>query len=146
LNRILILTCLLLVTKAIAYPIEGGASAGQSRSTVNNVFSPDQAVRGKRAYLANCSLGCHSPTLTGGERAPTLAGDDFLGRWRGRTLEELFIRIKSTMPQTKPQSLSDDLYIDIVAFLLDANGMPSGITDLRADPVTLKMITINDTH
>jgi hypothetical protein len=48
------------------------------------------------------------------------------------------------MPQTKPQSLSDDLYIDIVAFLLDANGMPSGTTDLPADPATLKLITIND--
>jgi mono/diheme cytochrome c family protein len=123
----------------------GTPAGGPLRSTADGVFSPEQVARGKLAYLANCS-SCHLAALTGAERAPSLAGDAFLQRWHGLTVEELFQRIKLTMPQTKPQTLTDDTYIDIVVYLLDVNGLPSGSTDLAANPVILKAITISDVN
>ena len=119
-------------------------SAASSRSTAEAVYSDSQASRGRSAYLANCSSGCHGSRLTGGESAPALAGDAFVGRWKGLTLDALFERIRSTMPLTKPQSLSDSTYVDIIAFLLDANGFPGAGSDLVADPAALKQIVISD--
>jgi hypothetical protein len=114
------------------------------RSTEEGVFSSAEAARGEREYRAHCSSGCHGPDLTGGERVPSLAGDSFLTRWRGRSVGDLYLKIKLTMPQTQPQSLSDGVYLDLVAFLLDANGLPSGSADLKFDEALLKAIIIKD--
>lgn len=105
-------------------------------------FTPEQAARGKVSFQSNCSNGCHMPDLTPGQRAPALAGDSFLQHWKELTVDELFQRIRSTMPQQKPQSLSDQVYIDIVAFLLQANGLPSGNIELKSDPAVLKSVII----
>lgn len=113
------------------------------RSTDDGVYSDRQSMRGKRAYLAQCAA-CHEPDLTGGDEAPALAGDAFLQHWRGRPVQELFHLINSTMPQNRPHSLSEATYIDITAFLLDANGMPSGTHDLPADPALLHAIAIGN--
>jgi hypothetical protein len=82
------------------------------------------------------------PQLTGSERAPALAGDVFLQRWKGHTVAELFARIRTTMPQQNPRSLSDEIYIDVLAFILQSNGLPSGDHVLEPDPQTLGTISI----
>jgi hypothetical protein len=82
------------------------------------------------------------PQLTGGERAPALAGEVFLQRWTGRTVADLFARIQSTMPQQSPRSLPDEVYIEIVAFILQANGLPAGDHVLVPDTDTLRRISI----
>jgi S-disulfanyl-L-cysteine oxidoreductase SoxD len=114
------------------------------RGTTDGVFSREQVARGRIQYLTNCNLGCHGPGLTGSERVPALAGEGFVQRWRGRSVDELFQRIKLTMPQTAPQSLSDVSYVDIVAFLLDSNGFPSGPQGMRPDGGALRAIIIVD--
>ena len=48
---------------------------------------------------------------------PALAGQDFLGKWTGATANELFERIRTTMPQASPGSLSPQQYVDIVAHI-----------------------------
>ena len=50
------------------------------------------------------------------------------------------------MPQGKPGSLTHDQYIDVIAFILDANGFKSGDTDLKADGTALKTIMISGPH
>jgi len=125
--------------------IPGNArSAGPLQSTAQGVFSDAQSARGRNAYLANCSSGCHGPNLLGGGSAPALAGDAFIARWRGMAIYTLFDAIRSTMPKNRPHSLTDATYTDIVAFLLDANGFPSTEHELVADPSTLKRIAISD--
>ena len=119
-------------------------SANARHSTGEGVFSDAQSMRGRSAYLENCSVGCHGPTLTGGDRAPSLAGDAFIARWKGLTVDALFQRVRSTMPQGRPGSLRDATYIDIIAFLLDANGFPSAAGELVADSALLGQIIISD--
>jgi hypothetical protein len=113
-------------------------------STADGVFTIEQADTGKRAFSEHCSSGCHGSNLTGVESVPALAGDAFVARWEGFTIGALFQRIRRTMPQSSPQSLGDATYIDIIAFLLDANGYPSGKRRLIPAQDLLDRITIGE--
>jgi len=106
------------------------------------IFTAAQTARGKSIFLASCSNGCHMPDLAAGTRAPALAGDSFRERWQGHSGNELFERIRDTMPQQSPHSLSDGAYVDIVAFLLQANGYAAGEIELRADPGVLENLVV----
>ena len=50
---------------------------------------------------------------------PGLAGEEFLEHWDKATVEDLFRRIKTTMPADHPGSLADADYLDVVAFLIE---------------------------
>jgi quinoprotein glucose dehydrogenase len=113
-------------------------------STADGVFTIEQADSGKRAFTQHCSSGCHGSDLTGLEGVPALAGEAFVARWEGLSVGALFQRIRRTMPQSRPQSLSDNTYIDIIAFLLDANGYPSGQRHLIPTQALLDAITVGE--
>jgi S-disulfanyl-L-cysteine oxidoreductase SoxD len=115
------------------------SSAGER--PMDGVFTEIQASRGQSVFLKECS-SCHARDMGGNERIPALAGDTFLRHWQGQLLEKLFTRIKLTMPQNSPQSLSDTDYIDIVAFLLQSNGFPEGGAELTPDSAILKKTAI----
>jgi S-disulfanyl-L-cysteine oxidoreductase SoxD len=132
------LAATLAVVAAIATMTALGADAG--RTINDHVFSSAQAQRGQQAFRQNCATGCHMTDMTGSERAPGLAGDSFMLRWNGQTLGDLFARIQQTMPQTAPHSLSDQTYVDIVGYILSANGLPSGSSELKSDLDSLKAI------
>jgi mono/diheme cytochrome c family protein len=117
----------------------GGAAAG------DGVFTADQSKRGEAIYNANCAM-CHQPDLGGKEPVPELAGDKFLSHWLNHPVSELFTRVSTTMPQGKPGSLTHAEYIDVIGFILDANGFKSGPTELAADTDALKTITISGPH
>ena len=118
------------------------AKADAAPATVwNGVFGKDQSKRGEAAYMANCAT-CHQEDLGGKEPAPELAGPTFMSHWDNHSVLDLFTRVSTTMPQGKPGSLSPDAYTDVIAFLLDANGFPSGAADLKRDNDALKKVTI----
>jgi mono/diheme cytochrome c family protein len=127
----------------VAASVAGNLGSASGLRITDGVYSSTQASRGQSAYMQECSA-CHMPELTGSERAPALAGDSFLRRWRGLSLGSFFERIKSTMPQNKPQSLGDAVYVDIAAFLLQSNGFPEGAVDLKSDPAFLKEVLITN--
>jgi quinohemoprotein ethanol dehydrogenase len=102
----------------------------------------EQALRGKDEYDKSCG-SCHGQDLGGRDPAPALTGDAFSVHWLGRTVGDLFGKVHSTMPQTKPDSLSHQTYLDIVAFMLRANNIPVGKDSLKDDPATLKNLKIN---
>jgi mono/diheme cytochrome c family protein len=120
------------------------AYADPGRTVNDHVFSAGQALRGQQAFRKNCASACHLITMTGGERVPGLAGEAFMLRWNGQTVADLYERIQSTMPQTAPRSLTPQSYIDIVAYILSANGLPAGTTELPPDPGSLKTIKFVD--
>ncbi len=95
------------------------------RSTRDGVYGAAQAEAGKALYAKSCATGCHGANLAGGGPTPSLAGKDFLARWSGLSVGELYKRVR-TMPKNVPGSLSDDAYREVVAFLLSANGFPAG--------------------
>ncbi len=95
------------------------------------VHSASQAENGRTAYTRSCAI-CHRTDLQGNFEAPPLAGTNFLNYWRDRTPRELFERVRDSMPPDRPGRLGDQAYLDIVAYLLQANGAPAGDQMLTA--------------
>jgi mono/diheme cytochrome c family protein len=115
--------------------------SGQERSVWDGVYTEEQSRRGERTYSDSCAT-CHAADLTGSQVVPALVGADFLTKLNGSMLSDLFDRIRTTMPQDGPGSLSSAQYADVVAFMLNKNNFPAGTADLPADIDALKTIHI----
>ena len=94
------------------------------------VYSAAQAERGKSDFDQSCS-SCHNVDLKGSARAPSLLGAGFLKNWDNASAQELFAKLRDSMPAGNPEGLSPGDKIDILAYLLQANGFPAGGTDLN---------------
>ena len=115
------------------------ASAQESPS-----YSPAQAISGKATYERQC-VACHGEGLDDGEFGPMLRGDDFLLRWGGKSVEELFHYVTDTMPTAQPGSLTEEEYLNVVAYLLSRNTIAAGppLTPLTQRTMTLPATTFN---
>jgi quinoprotein glucose dehydrogenase len=67
--------------------------------------------------------------LGGHEYAGALTGYPFQMKWEDASVAEVFGRVRS-MPLGEPGSLTTQEYLDILAYLLQANGYPSGKDEL----------------
>ena len=104
----------------------------QAPTTVlDGVYTQAQAQRGEAVYSTSC-IGCHEGQDADG---PELMGRAFLDRWREDKLEPLFTFIKTTMPGNNPGSLDERAYTDIIAFILEENGLPAGERELSPDMI-----------
>jgi len=129
---------------AVGIIIGLAAIAQTSRTVWDGVYTEDQAKRGEGVYAKECA-SCHGSELTGGESAPALAGDSFFANWNGLTLGDLFERIRVSMPQNAPGSLSRQQNADILAFILKVNQFPVGKTELDRQTDILKQIKFDST-
>jgi len=112
--------------------VDDYAGAQESGKTVaDGVYTDAQASRGAAAYDVACS-GCHRADL-GGATGPSLRGPRFARTFAGKDLKTLFTKIAATMPRNMPASLADEVYLDIVAHVLNENGFRAGSQDLTAD-------------
>jgi quinoprotein glucose dehydrogenase len=102
------------------------ALAQAPASVLDGVYTKEQAERGHAAYERYCHQ-CHEGLENDG---PDLTNKAFLDRWREDTLEPLFSFIATTMPGTAPGSLDERVYADLVAFMLEAQELPAGQTEL----------------
>jgi S-disulfanyl-L-cysteine oxidoreductase SoxD len=132
--------------KAIKFEGQTAADAAPepNRSVMDGVYTEEQNRRGQAVYADACA-SCHAAALTGADVVPALVGADFLGKWTGATAGELFERIRTTMPQASPGSLSPQQYADIVAHIFNKNRFPAGRTPLDGDAAALGMIRIETT-
>src|SRR5581483_322146 len=103
------------------------------KTVLDGVFTDTQAKRGETAYGMTCA-GCHGEDLSGRAMGP-LRGDRFLDRWREDSLDVLFTHIRTRMPANAAGSLSEAAYLDILAYILQANGFPAGPGELTAAAV-----------
>ena len=110
-----------------------------TKSIWDGVFTEAQATRGKALYSENCA-SCHGGELTGGEMAPPLAGGEFMAGWDGLTIGDLFERVRISMPQNAPGSLSGQQNADILAFIFSASKFPAGQSELPKEAGILKQI------
>ena len=62
--------------------------------------------------------------------------------WNGKTASELLEMIRGKMPQDRPGSLPRQQYADILAFLFEKNGLPTGKDELPAAQTDLERIAI----
>jgi mono/diheme cytochrome c family protein len=113
-----------------------------TRSTSSGVFTAEQAKNGERAFQAKCA-GCHGEDLHSTDpEAPDLTEGAFKFGWQGKTIANRFEQIRSTMPYGNSRSLDDQTYVDIVAYILAFNGIPSGKQKLEPDVRILEQIVI----
>ena len=128
---------------AFAPPQAAGPAAG-SRSVWAGVYTEAQEKRGAAIYGRECST-CHGERLKGGEGAPALTGSEFSANWNGRSVGDLFDRIRQTMPAPpeQPGKLTPQQNADVVAHILSVNGFPAGTTELPVEIAPLKRIRID---
>ncbi len=113
--------------------LNAGPVASQTRRSVwDGVFTAEQAARGKTMFATTCAA-CHAADLSGGN-GPALKGDVFVSHWMEGSLDALFARVKSMPPNRA--NLGDSAYIDLLAFVLDANAFPAGAQELNAEAIT----------
>lgn len=116
----------------LALPAQNGGDMPR-RSTLDGVFTREQAARGRDVYDGMC-LSCHP--------AVTHTGPQFVETWNGKRLGDLFSFVVERMPKNEPGSLSLREYADVLAYILRLNGMPPGPNDLPVDSLALNAIRL----
>lgn len=96
-------------------------------------FTAAQVDRGRTEYRQSC-LDCHGAQLDDGEfgGAP-LKGNSFREKWFGMTADALYGYISTAMPPDRPGRLNPQTYADLTAYILSANGIQAGTTELPTD-------------
>jgi len=117
--RALAIICVVALVVAAVASAQNSPSA---ETTVRDgVYSAEQAKRGRTTYDAKCA-SCHD----GGTMGPELWGDQFLAQWDTKWVGAFFSRIQTTMPEDAPGTLGENDILDVVAYVLQTNGFPSG--------------------
>ncbi len=62
--------------------------------------------------------------------------------WFDTNVYTLFTKLRDTMPSTYPDTVADDVKLDILTYLLQSNGFPAGATELRLNQKELENIPI----
>ncbi|HEY7441988.1 MAG TPA: cytochrome c [Vicinamibacterales bacterium] len=134
--------CVLLVMSVLCVLTADSPAAAQGTGTIwDGVYTAAQAARGKTTFEGTCAR-CHNVELTGSERGPALKGSTFLSHWEDDSLESIFNKIRDTMPPIGPNTLSEDIKIDILAYILQVNSYPTGNSDLRPTGTLLENVKI----
>jgi len=116
-----------------AAPVPAPAAAPAAPAAADGFFSAEQAVRGGETYRQVCSE-CHARS--------EFRGPDFEWRWRRQTAWELFREISTTMPEDRPGSLGEEVYVAIVAYLLSLNDYAAGGHDLAPTREALSSVPL----
>jgi len=104
---------------------EAPAVTSTTAATVAASFNPAQAQQGQTVFQSKCA-SCHGTKLEGGAHAPALTGNTFWTQWNQQTARALYGRIISTMPPDAPGTLSENDAINVVSYILQTNGLPTG--------------------
>lgn len=91
-----------------------------------------QLEAGEQWFRAVC-VECH---------ADNVADADFKAKWNGRSVYDLFDRMRSSMPDSDPGSLTYETYVALTAYLMKLNGMPSRTAPVPADSSALANLTL----
>jgi S-disulfanyl-L-cysteine oxidoreductase SoxD len=127
---------------SLVFQAAATAKAQGENKIWTGVFSAAQAERGKENFEANCAR-CHQSTLGGSDRGPALKGENFWASWEHETVNTLFIKVRDNMPPNLTgNQLEPQAKLDIVAYLLQSNGLPVGDAELKTSPDALDAIQI----
>jgi cytochrome c-type protein NapC len=98
-------------------------------SAASGWYTVEQADAGKQLFEGSCSH-CHGTKLEGMAGAPALSGASWKQRFAGAKLLTVWGEIKGPMAQYANVTLSAQQALDILAFLLEQNGLPAGTRPL----------------
>ena len=136
-----------MTTEEVAVVLGGLEGTDPLVSVWEGVFTEEQANRGQAVYPGPCGT-CHGRRLNGAPDdpdmppTPPLARARFLRNWDGRTLATLFEYTRATMPESNPGALTDQEYIDLIAYMLNVGGTPAGNDELPPDLQRLARVVI----
>ena len=100
------------------------------------IYTAAQAKRGETIFKEKCAT-CHD----GNGFGPVLQDDAFWSAWGGKGARTLYSSIISSMPPMDPGSLSEKMVLDIVAYILQLNALPSGAKEIeRANELNSVML------
>jgi len=156
--HILIFIAVLVAISALAIwfnlgPVAHSAAASAAsvhRSVWDGVYTYAQADRGGALYDRYCGA-CHGRYLEGiaqlpsepvWVRKPPLSGGEFRANWNDMSLGDLFERFRISMPQNAPGALTRQQNADVVAYVLQQNGYPSGGQEMTPERSVLDTIKI----
>jgi hypothetical protein len=95
-------------------------SSPTSKTVWDGVYTKDQAAEGRGVYERACAH-CHETS-----EAPRLYGENFVRTWFEEPLTVPFQRMRETMPQDAPGTLSPTEYLSVLTYVLERTGYPSG--------------------
>ncbi len=115
-----------------AAPVEQDGVEEDLRSTLEGVYTEEQAERGEKLMWDICAE-CHfEEDYTG----------PFMQDWIGASVWGLFDSIWSTMPEDNPGGLPLTDYADAIAYMFSLNGLPPGDEELGTAQDVLDRIKI----
>ena len=132
----------ILTSIAVTLSLSAVSYAQDSGLIWDGVYSIDQASRGETVYSETC-VSCHGQDLGGNSNSPGLVGMGFMFLWEGKTLGEFFEKIRSDMPTDRPGQLTQQNYLDVLAYILLQNAFPSRTEELSSSLDILNEITIS---
>jgi len=129
----LIVTAILCVSPTLT---RAQSAAAPQKLVGEGVFTETQAARGKQAYETNTCTRCHLDTLEGREQTgggnggAALIGLRFVQDFGESKLSKLVNKIRVDKPNDNPGTLTDQVALDIAAYVLMKNNYPTGRADL----------------
>jgi mono/diheme cytochrome c family protein len=108
--------------------LEGATVPGKLPPNSAGWYTPEQAANGAKSYQKTCA-SCHGARLQGGS-GPALLGKQFWQAYGGKKVSTLWSAVHTQMPMSAPDSVSATNSTNIMAFLLQKNGVPSGTVPL----------------
>ena len=106
---------------------ESSTSGSTTQSAAPVVTFASQVEAGAEAYATNCAI-CHGTNLEGSTLGPLLSGFSWVRRWGTQTPTLLLGNIQANMPPGGNESITEEDYLNIVAHMLQVNGV-DGITE-----------------
>ena len=115
-----------------------------TRSVWDGVYTEAQSKRGEAVYRQNCA-SCHGVALEGIETAGPLTGARFTANWNGVTVGDMFERVRMSMPNDRPGTLSRQQTADVLSYVFSVNRFPAGKAELARQSELLKQIKFDAT-
>jgi mono/diheme cytochrome c family protein len=116
-----------------------------TRSVWDGVYTEAQSKRGEAVYRLNCAR-CHGVALEGIETAGPLTGARFTANWNGVTVGDLMERVRVSMPNDRPGTVSRQQIADVLAYVFSVNRFPAGKAELARQTELLKQIKFEATR
>ena len=115
-----------------AHPAAAQTSDGEPLTTLDGVYTTEQAQRGAEVIEQVCRE-CHEDEEFVGA---------FIRSWAGASVAALYDDIYSLMPEDQPGSLPPQQYADVIAYILQLNGLPPGDVELATARDALERVII----
>ena len=125
-----LLAAMALLSLAVALP--AFAQTEERLTTLDGVYTEEQAGRGAQVVEDVCRE-CHDDEEFVGA---------FIRSWAGASVAALYDDIYSLMPEDQPGSLPPQQYADVIAYILQLNGLPPGQVELGIAREALERVVI----